>query len=349
MFCPLWDRCACPTGLCSTTAHDVAHCRRHCSRRRRRRPTRTDIVYGKDGGLLKISFRVDNMALRPGQRFTSGLIIREFLKEYMHIQYTQRLSALSHLLIRQLSLESMRVVQRLDVKRSSSRSPNAGWPRKTQVRLLQFSAMFNAIRQCTRTFERQLATGKRFNQSSSSNSIPWFVDKEFARPPPPHISLRVPQQPKPLPPDAPEHLANLHHVLCKSPLLDSGGVEVLPFQPHQPGPSLPNQFPKGRRRRGRTEFGIGIPDNSGGLWKWVVVAQVKEGTEKRGALQSVFRLVRKELLSADPPPLLPPNRKVRLQDGDGWRMIDAGEFAVHIVSRAAREKYFAPDHRERIW
>ncbi len=58
---------------------------------------------------------------------------------------------------------------------------------------------------------------------------------------------------------------------------------------------------------------MGIPDNSGGLWRWVVMAQVsccccsslpaksknglqvKEGTEKRGALQSVFRLVRKEV------------------------------------------------------
>lgn len=79
------------------------------------------------------------------------------------------------------------------------------------------------------------------------------------------------------------------------------------------------------------------------------MAQVKEGTEKRGALQSVFRLVRKELLSANPPLPLPPNRKTRLQEEDGWRMIDAGEFAVHIVSRAAREKYFASDHLERTW
>ncbi|KLO18833.1 hypothetical protein SCHPADRAFT_844446 [Schizopora paradoxa] len=211
--------------------------------------------------------------------------------------------------------------------------------------------MLSAFRQNTRALQRHClasasTSSKRFNQTST---LPWFVDKDFSRPPPPHILSRVPQQAKPLPPDAPEHLANLHNVLCKSPLLDAGHVEVLPFQPHQPGPSLPNQIPKGRRRRGRTEFGLGIPDDSGGLWRWVVLAQVKEGTEKRGALQSVYRLIRKELLTANPPLPLPPNRKVRLQDGDGWRMIDAGEFAVHIVSRAARERYFASDDLQRNW
>lgn len=195
----------------------------------------------------------------------------------------------------------------------------AGYQRRRHAFLLlrdvalQLSTMFNAFRQSTRTLERQICAGpstswRRCNQTSS---LPWFVDKDYTRPPPPHISPRVPHQPKPLPPDAPEHLANLHNVLCKSPLLEAGHVEVLPFQPHQPGPSLPNQFPKGRRRRGRTEFGVGIPDDSGGLWRWVVMAQVscvkplskrfydslqvKEGTEKRGALQSVFRLIRKEV------------------------------------------------------
>ena len=125
----------------------------------------------------------------------------------------------------------------------------------------QRSAMLNAYR----AIERQICAGTStyWRRCNHTTLLPWFVDKEFTRHPPPHISAspRVPHPPKPLPPDAPEHLANLHNALCKSPLLESGGVDVLPFNPHQPGPSLPNQFPKGRRRRGRTEFGVGIPDD----------------------------------------------------------------------------------------
>lgn len=120
---------------------------------------------------------------------------------------------------------------------------------------------------------------------------------------------------------------------------------------------------------GASEYGLVNPPITPTKVLCVVFLQVKEGTERRGALQSVFRLIRKEvglfnklsirnlivntnykLLSANPPLTLPPNRKVRQQDGDGWRMVDAGDFAVHIVSRAARERFFASDHhQERIW
>ena len=50
-----------------------------------------------------------------------------------------------------------------------------------------------------------------------------------------------------------------------------------------------------------------------------------------------------QLLTADPPLPLPPNSKRRVNGG--WAMIDAGDFAIHIVSKEAREKYF-PDRRE---
>ncbi|KAF8797975.1 hypothetical protein BYT27DRAFT_7203663 [Phlegmacium glaucopus] len=76
----------------------------------------------------------------------------------------------------------------------------------------------------------------------------------------------------------------------------------------------------------------------GGLWSWVILAQVKEGTENRGAIESVVRVIRKTLLSHEPPFLLPP--KSRRQTGTGWVMIDAGPFAVHVLSKDAREKYF---------
>ena len=40
---------------------------------------------------------------------------------------------------------------------------------------------------------------------------------------------------------------------------------------------------------------------------------------------------------------LPPNNKRRVVGG--WAMIDAGDFAVHIVGKDAREKFF-PERRE---
>lgn len=83
--------------------------------------------------------------------------------------------------------------------------------------------------------------------------------------------------------------------------------------------------------------------------------KVKEGTEKRGAIESVVRVIRKtvsttfriaiirsstsaQFLSHEPPFPLPP--KSRRQAETGWVMIDAGPFAVHVLSKDAREKYF---------
>jgi hypothetical protein len=84
---------------------------------------------------------------------------------------------------------------------------------------------------------------------------------------------------------------------------------------------------------------------------------VKEGTEKRGSIESTVRLVRKtvcdgtllvngtpysgsmQLLSMDPPLQLP--RYTRKEIYDGWAMVDAGEFAVHVLSAVARARYFS--------
>ena len=54
-----------------------------------------------------------------------------------------------------------------------------------------------------------------------------------------------------------------------------------------------------------------------------------------------------QLLTTDPPQTLPPNRKRRIQDG--WGMLDAGDFAVHILSRSAREKFFPVNVQARAW
>ena len=93
---------------------------------------------------------------------------------------------------------------------------------------------------------------------------------------------------------------------------------------------------------------------------------MKEGTENRGAIEAVVRVVRKsvskvssqpmdqsfdasttlgfQLLQSSPPVTLPPNSKRRADDG--WTMIDAGDFAVHVVSRESRVKFFPSGTRQ---
>ncbi|KAF8902086.1 hypothetical protein CPB84DRAFT_1707878 [Gymnopilus junonius] len=97
-------------------------------------------------------------------------------------------------------------------------------------------------------------------------------------------------------------------------------------------------MPRGRRRRGGTYASEAVWDMpSNGLWDWIVIAQVKEGTENRGSLESVVRLVRKSLLKRDPPvPLAPKSRRT---SGSEWVFIDGGDFAIHIVSKGTRDKY----------
>ncbi len=89
---------------------------------------------------------------------------------------------------------------------------------------------------------------------------------------------------------------------------------------------------------------------------------MKEGTENRGAIESVVRQVRQsvrvhacsastitiesiahlQLLKEDPPVALPPRRR---EIRDGWAMIDAGDFAVHVLSKTARAKFFPAEKR----
>lgn len=51
-----------------------------------------------------------------------------------------------------------------------------------------------------------------------------------------------------------------------------------------------------------------------------------------------LEIVGLQLLKVNPPLPLPPNSKQRMHNG--WAMIDAGNFAVHIMSKDARQKYF---------
>ncbi|KAF8201431.1 hypothetical protein BJ912DRAFT_501304 [Pholiota molesta] len=141
-----------------------------------------------------------------------------------------------------------------------------------------------------------------------------------------------------VPSDAPDILKQLHAKLLESPHLDTSHLVVSPSVLPEPGPPLPLRAPHGRRKRGGTYAGESkFDETGGGIWSWVISAQVKEGTENRGAIESVVRLVRKTLLKMEPPVPLAPKRRT---NGSEWVLVDAGNFAIHVVSKAAREKYF---------
>lgn len=129
----------------------------------------------------------------------------------------------------------------------------------------------------TRSYSR-CSTKSISTVSNNSSQTPWFVDEEFAsRAQPPHLeppSENAQDTPQSLSADIPDHLKQLHSELSKSPHLEPWGVEIRPPLITQPGPPLPHQMPKGRRRRGRTDFGLGVPEPEGGLWRWIVLAQV---------------------------------------------------------------------------
>ncbi|KAL0946975.1 hypothetical protein HGRIS_013125 [Hohenbuehelia grisea] len=177
------------------------------------------------------------------------------------------------------------------------------------------------------------------------STTPWFVDPNplplSSRPLPPHLtSLPTPSVPE----NVPQPIKELHAQLAASPHLDRSTLIVTQPPSREPGPPLPLQSPRGRRRRGGTYPGHSAYDIPGGIWDWVVMAQVKEGTENKGGIESVVRVVRKTLLGMSPPLALPPNSKKRMHNG--WAMVDAGSFAVHVLSKEAREKYFGEGANE---
>lgn len=174
--------------------------------------------------------------------------------------------------------------------------------------------------------------------STQATASPWFVDPEpqsSQKPAPPHLTPKV----QDFPPNLPEAIRQLYTRLAQSPLLEPSTLDVRESIAPPPGLPLPKRPPQGRRRRGGTYAGEGIDEDAvGGIWNWVVIAQVKEGTESRGSIAAVVRAVRKTLLTMDVPIRLPPGSKRRAHNG--WAVVDAGNFAVHILSRGSRQKYF---------
>ncbi|KZT11615.1 uncharacterized protein LAESUDRAFT_747263 [Laetiporus sulphureus 93-53] len=217
-----------------------------------------------------------------------------------------------------------------------------------------------AFRTCSRRCQRQLifdlsrrafsfsATSSQSTSSSSSlpspaQPLPWFVDPSELAPRPTPKRPTIPIAPLPVSIQRDSPIAALHAALSTSPHLEPGSLVVREPIPTADGPPLPDTPVKGRRKRGRTYAGEGVAEFNGGIWSWIIIAQVKEGTEDRGAIESVIRTVRKTLLVTQPPLPLPPNPKRRMHNG--WALIDAGDFAIHVVSKEIREQYF-PERRE---
>ncbi|KAG5221675.1 Shr3 amino acid permease chaperone [Salix suchowensis] len=104
------------------------------------------------------------------------------------------------------------------------------------------------------------------------------------------------------------------------------------------GTPLPLRKPQGRRKRGGTNAGESAFDIPGGVWNWVILAQVKEGTESKGGIESVVRLVRKtvselhhpfpdypdalQLLGMSPPLPLGVNPKKKMHNGGRWSTLE---------------------------
>lgn len=181
--------------------------------------------------------------------------------------------------------------------------------------MLRLAAVLRPLRDAGTV--RRISTTLAVPQRLAGTPLPWFIDpadvapkRPSARTQPRH-ALPLAPLPSVIPQESP--IGRLHATLATSPHLEPGTLVVR--EPISSASGPPTQQPaKGRRRRrGGGDPGEGIPDPGSGIWNWIVVAQVnylckvtrhnthevplslkvKEGTENRGAIESVMRVVRK--------------------------------------------------------
>lgn len=131
-------------------------------------------------------------------------------------------------------------------------------------------------------------------------STPWFVDETdeprsatsgISKPEEDELGLVSSLSPPP-PATAPAPLHALHSHLRSLPIIHSVSVlEATAFHNLRTsnGADLPAQRPHGKRRRGGSNVGgVGVEDPPP-AWDWVLQAEVKDGAEKRGAVNAVLR------------------------------------------------------------
>lgn len=132
--------------------------------------------------------------------------------------------------------------------------------------------------QALRCIRRAVAGPSTFRSisgaTSPSPSTPWFIDTEaetsVIRHTPPHLAPKANELPDNISPGIQE----LFLQLGKSPVLELSTLRVERPAAIPPGPPLPRTLPKGRRQRGRTYSGEGLLEEPGGIWDWVITAQV---------------------------------------------------------------------------
>lgn len=133
------------------------------------------------------------------------------------------------------------------------------------------------------------------NTAMNARPTPWFVDEQDELPPSgagvggSGVQTQIVASPPPA--DAPAPLIALHAHLLTLPLLESVSVlHASSFDDFQGRETpLPTQRPHGKRRRGSASFGgdgVGDPPP---IWNWILQVQVKDGAEKRGAVNVVVR------------------------------------------------------------
>lgn len=156
---------------------------------------------------------------------------------------------------------------------------------------------------CVPTLGRGLSTSSRLaivNSQRKSDSTPWFVDANDELPHSSRATVSPDASHKhpharpiatPPPAEAPAPLHALHAHLASLPLLKSVSVLHASALENLRGSDvpLPTQRPHGKRKRGGSSFGgVGVGDPPP-VWNWVLQAEVKEGAEKRGAVNAVIR------------------------------------------------------------
>jgi hypothetical protein len=121
----------------------------------------------------------------------------------------------------------------------------------------------------------RLGSTSRSITGATPPSTPWFIDNEgpvqsITRHTPPHLAPKTHE----LPENISAGIRQLFLQLSTSPLLEPSTLSVERPVAALPGPQLPQTLPKGRRKRGRTYSGEGLVEEPGGIWDWVVTAQV---------------------------------------------------------------------------
>lgn len=131
------------------------------------------------------------------------------------------------------------------------------------------------------------------NHLNAYSSRPWYVEED----PEPKSPFQEPTTAiKPPPEGIPDHLSTVYSFLATSPYLEPLSLVVGPPD-KQADVDLPlpllKSVRKSRKRVKERGYGVGVSEGPGqGVYNWILMAQVKEGAESRGAIESVSSSLR---------------------------------------------------------